>query len=204
MLHLRVYGSSDELTEVGEGLEADGRVRHVALVPGRAPRGTCCSRRRSMGGRQIGCSVSLGTWARRRRHRPDAPRRRGHAVAVASRGVADLGGRSRAGQAEFPTRRALPRVHDRGGRDRRIRRDRRQPDADRRSHGGEPGHSPGHRRVHRDRDPPLEPCGARLPHGGDRPWDDLLSRPRCSPSSSTWRAACPATSTSGSRRSWGS
>ncbi len=34
MLHLRVYGSSDELTEVGEGLEADGRARHVALSQG--------------------------------------------------------------------------------------------------------------------------------------------------------------------------
>ena len=34
MLHLRVYGSSDKLTEVGEGLEDDGRVRHVAMYPG--------------------------------------------------------------------------------------------------------------------------------------------------------------------------
>jgi uncharacterized hydrophobic protein (TIGR00271 family) len=32
MLHLRVYGSADSLTDVGRGLEGDGAARHVALA----------------------------------------------------------------------------------------------------------------------------------------------------------------------------
>lgn len=34
MLHLRVYGPSDSLTELGEGLEDHGAARNVALAPG--------------------------------------------------------------------------------------------------------------------------------------------------------------------------
>jgi uncharacterized hydrophobic protein (TIGR00271 family) len=34
MLHLRVYGPSDSLTEIGEGLEDHGAARNVALAPG--------------------------------------------------------------------------------------------------------------------------------------------------------------------------
>lgn len=34
MLHLRVYGSSDKLDEIGKGLEDDGRARHVAMSQG--------------------------------------------------------------------------------------------------------------------------------------------------------------------------
>ena len=34
MLHLRVYGPSDSLTELGEGLETHGAVRNVALAQG--------------------------------------------------------------------------------------------------------------------------------------------------------------------------
>ena len=34
MLHLRVYGPSDSLTEIGEGLEDHGAARNVALAQG--------------------------------------------------------------------------------------------------------------------------------------------------------------------------
>ena len=37
MLHLRVYGPSGAMAEVGEGLEDGGAARHVALAPGVRP-----------------------------------------------------------------------------------------------------------------------------------------------------------------------
>ena len=37
MLHLRIYGLSGVMTEVGEGLDGGGAVRHLALAPGVRP-----------------------------------------------------------------------------------------------------------------------------------------------------------------------
>ena len=97
----------------------------------------------------------------------------------------DLGRRAWAGQPVRPTGRALHRLHDRGGGDRRLWRDRGDPDGRSSAHGGEPRHPANQCDVRRLRESPPRSRPAHIRNSPRRPCGHLPRQLLCLPPSST-------------------
>ena len=173
MLHLRVHGRSHPMAQVGAELDDGGAARHIALAPAVRPGHVLLTAEVTPGAADTVLDFLLEPGGGAGGHHPRATRR-GRADRPGSRRrEPDLGRRAGPGQAERPAGGALPRLHDRGRRDRGLWRDRGQFDPDRRCDGGEPGRAAGHRRLRRVGQSPLPPGMAGDRHAGDRAGSDL-------------------------------